>query len=112
MSILDGKVDGLETEAAAELARLRAENDALRHDLASRKSKGDGITVTVKNGDVEKEYVLSLKVSEKGAVSIYGTGRFPITAYPLVWLAILSIGEEIKAFILKNTTRLSWVKLS
>lgn len=109
MSILDGK-----TEVAgevSELDRLRAENAALQAKLDSRKVKGDGISVVVKHGEVEKEYVLSLKVSEKGAVSIYGTGRFPLTAYPLVWLAILAIGDEVKAFITKNADKVSWAKI-
>ena len=113
MSILDGgKADMVSiVEESSELARLKAENAALMARLEAKKSKGEGIMVTVQHGDIMKEYVLSLKVSDnKGALSIYGVGRFPITAYPLIWLAILSIADEIKAFITKNSDKLSWAK--
>ena len=59
-----------ESELKAELERLRAEN-------AQLKSKGTG--------------GLSLKVSEKGAVSLYGMGRFPVTLYKEQWLRILPV---------------------
>ena len=73
--------DDLQTE----LARLRAENDALK----KRKESG-----------------LSLKVSEKGAVSVYGLGRFPVTLYAEQWARLLAGSEEIKAFIEENRPRL------
>jgi hypothetical protein len=58
-----------ELKMKAELERLRAENDRLKHkDVAG----------------------LSLKVSEKGAVSLYGMGRFPVTLYKEQWLRILA----------------------
>ena len=69
----------------AEIEKLRAENDQL-------KTKG------VRG--------LSLKVSEKGAVSLYGVGRFPVTLYKEQWLRLLSMGDEIKAFIEANNERL------
>jgi hypothetical protein len=65
----------------AELQRLRAENEAL-------KKSGRG--------------KLAMKVSEKGALSVYGMGRFPVTLYKEQWLKLLSMGEEIKAFIEAN----------
>lgn len=62
-----------------ELERLRAENEALK------KSKRPG--------------TLSMKVSEKGALSVYGMGRFPVTLYKEQWIKLLSIAEDIKKFI-------------
>jgi len=70
----------------AELERLRAENEALKN----KKSGG----------------TLSMKVSEKGALSVYGMGRFPVTLYKEQWLKLMSISEEIKTFIAENDSRL------
>jgi hypothetical protein len=71
----------------AELERLRAENDALKKAKPARGT-------------------LSMKVSEKGALSIYGMGRFPVTLYKEQWLKLLGIAEEIKQFIADNDSRL------
>ncbi|MEQ1908147.1 MAG: hypothetical protein ABMA15_04955 [Vicinamibacterales bacterium] len=62
----------------AELERLRAENEQLKQ----RAVRG-----------------VSLKVSEKGAVSVYGLGRFPVTLYKEQWTRLLAMAEDIKAFI-------------
>ncbi len=64
-----------------ELERLKAENERLRR-TASR-----GIT---------------LKVSEKGGLSVYGLGRFPVTLYKEQWLKLLDMAEELRAFIREN----------
>jgi hypothetical protein len=69
----------------AELARLRAENDALKKTSA----KG-----------------LSLKVSEKGALSVYGLGRFPVTLYKEQWTKLLDMTDDIRAFIKANDSSL------
>ena len=74
-----------EAEMKAELERLQAEN-------AKLKSKGSA--------------GLSLKVSEKGAVSLYGMGRFPVTLYKEQWLRILASAPEIEAFIRENDNKL------
>ena len=71
----------------AEIARLKAENEALK---TKKQDRG----------------VLSMKVSEKGALSVYGMGRFPVTLYKEQWLKLLSISEEIKVFIKDNDTLL------
>jgi hypothetical protein len=55
----------------------------------------------------EQARTLTLKVSEKGALSIYGLGRFPLTAYKEQWLKILAIAEQIKAFIKANDDKLT-----
>jgi hypothetical protein len=74
-----------EEELKAELERLKAENAALK----ARGSKG-----------------VSLKVSEKGGVSVYGLGRFPVTLYQEQWLKLLELGDDIRAFIRENEGRL------
>ena len=62
----------------AELERLRKENEALK------KGSSRGV---------------SLKVSEKGGVSVYGLGRFPITLYKEQWAKLLDMTDDIRAFI-------------
>ena len=68
-----------------ELERLRKENEALRKDTSSS---------------------IRMKVSEKGAVSIYGMGRFPVTLYKEQWLKLLDMSAEIRAFIAANEAHL------
>lgn len=69
----------------AELERLRSENAALKKGGASG---------------------ISLKVSEKGAVSVYGLGRFPVTLYKEQWLKLLDLSDDIRAFIAANDAQL------
>lgn len=71
----------------AEMERLRAENTALKNQERAVKS-------------------LSLKVSEKGALSVYGLGRFPVTLYKEQWARLLDITDDIRAFIKDNDARL------
>lgn len=68
-----------------ELEKLRAENAALK------KSSSKG---------------LSMRVSQKGALSIYGLGRFPVTLYKEQWKRLLDMSDEIRAFIEANDTEL------
>ena len=68
-----------------ELERLRAENAALKKTSA----KG-----------------LSMKISEKGGLSVYGLGRFPVTLYQEQWLKLLDMAEDIRTFIQKNEGQL------
>jgi len=49
---------------------------------------------------------LTMKVSEKGALSVYGMGRFPVTLYKEQWLRLLAMAEDIKAFIEANNGNL------
>jgi hypothetical protein len=78
----------VDDDVQAELARLKAENEALR---AQGKAKPGQF---------------SLKVSEKGAVSVYGMGRFPVTLYQEQWLKLLDRGDEIREFIRLNEGQL------
>ena len=49
---------------------------------------------------------MGMKVSEKGAVSVYGMGRFPVTLYKEQWLKLLEMSDEIRAFITANEAQL------
>ena len=69
----------------AEIERLRAENERLKAQGASR---------------------VSLKVSEKGGVSLYGLGRFPVTLYKEQWGKLLDMVDEIRAFIREHDAEL------
>lgn len=53
------------------------------------------------------ERKLSLKVSEKGALSLYGMGRFPVTLYRGQWERLLAASDDIRAFIKANDTLLA-----
>jgi hypothetical protein len=68
-----------------EIERLKAENEALKKRRTS---------------------TVSMKVSEKGAVSVYGLGRFPVTLYQEQWQKLLAMAEEIKSFIEENKASL------
>ena len=70
------------------LARLEAENQALKKQ------------VDRKSGE------LRLKVSEKGGLSIYGLGRFPVTLYKEQWKRLLDMSDEIRRFIEENDSQL------
>jgi hypothetical protein len=49
---------------------------------------------------------IRLKVSEKGAVSVYGMGRFPVTLYKEQWLKLLDMSDDIRSFIAANEAQL------
>jgi hypothetical protein len=74
-----------EQDLQAELERLKAENEAL-------KARG-GRSV-------------ALRVSEKGGVSVYGLGRFPVTLYKEQWLKLLDMADDIRTFIAQNEAKL------
>ena len=69
----------------AELDRLKEENERLK----ARQSRA-----------------VSLKVSEKGGLSVYGLGRFPVTLYKEQWLKLLDMNEDIRRFIQENDSKL------
>ena len=69
-----------EEELRAEIERLRAENENLKRPRGQ----------------------MSLKVSEKGALSVYGLGRFPVTLYREQWEKLLGMTDEIRSFIAEN----------
>jgi len=71
-----------------ELERLKKENEALRAQARARPGQ------------------LTLKVSEKGAVSVYGLGRFPVTLYQEQWRKLLDGADDIRAFIAAHESQL------
>lgn len=87
MAILQSMLTGKSTAELEEMVRkLAAENDKLR--TASRGK-------------------LHLKVSEKGAVSLFGMGKWPVTLYREQWERIFAAREQIEAFIEANADSLS-----
>jgi hypothetical protein len=71
-----------EEELKAEIERLRSENENLKKPA--------------------QRGAMSLKVSEKGALSVYGLGRFPVTLYREQWEKLLGMGDQIRDFIQQN----------
>jgi hypothetical protein len=69
----------------AELERLRKENAALKKEVSAG---------------------VRMKVSDKGALSVYGMGRFPVTLYKEQWLKLLDMSDDIRAFIATNESQL------
>jgi hypothetical protein len=67
------------------LARLEAENKVLREQMEQRRSSQ-----------------LRLKIGEKGGLSVYGLGRFPVTLYKEQWIRLLDHAETIKSFLKEN----------
>lgn len=59
-----------------------------------------------KQADAKKGRKLEFKVSEKGGVSVYGMGRFPVTLYYEQWIKLLDAADELRAFIEENKDRL------
>ncbi|MBV9269134.1 MAG: hypothetical protein JO061_23395 [Acidobacteriaceae bacterium] len=57
-------------------------------------------------GQKKKAGALSFKVSDKGAVSVYGMGRFPVTLYYEQWLRLLAAADELRAFLEENKSKL------
>ncbi|MGZ4824457.1 MAG: hypothetical protein ACXVZT_07540 [Terriglobales bacterium] len=49
---------------------------------------------------------LEFRVSEKGAVSVYGMGRFPVTLYYEQWVRLLEVADRLKEFLEENKSRL------
>ena len=74
-----------EEDVKAELARLKEENERLK----ARQGRA-----------------VSLKVSDKGGLSVYGLGRFPVTLYKEQWTKLLDMADDIRAFLKENDSRL------
>jgi hypothetical protein len=74
-----------EEDLKVELERLKAENERLKN---------------------QRGRSISLKVSEKGGVSVYGLGRFPVTLYKEQWSKVLAMADEIRAFIKEHDAEL------
>ena len=68
------------------IARLEAENSALK---------------------TKKVVPITMKIGEKGGVSVYGLGRFPTSLYKEQWIRLLDKADDIRAFIAANEKRLA-----
>jgi hypothetical protein len=77
--------DMSDEDLKAELERLKSENAALKKGQAA---------------------ATRIKVSDKGGVSVYGLGRFPVTLYQEQWLKLLNMADEIRSFIAANEPNL------
>jgi hypothetical protein len=77
-----------EESIEAKMARLEAENQALKQQVERKPGE------------------LRLKVSEKGGLSIYGLGRFPVTLYKEQWTRLLDYADEIREFLKANDQQL------
>jgi hypothetical protein len=75
-------------ELKAQLERLTRENETLKAQTRAKSGQ------------------LTMKVSEKGAVSVYGLGRFPVTLYQEQWKKLLDHTEGIRDFIQANESQL------
>jgi hypothetical protein len=78
-----------EETSEEKMARLEAENRELREQMEQRRPGQ-----------------LRLKVSEKGGLSVYGLGRFPVTLYKEQWLRLLDYADEIRSFLKDNDQKL------
>jgi hypothetical protein len=74
-----------EEDMKSEIERLRAENEALKKPVRGQ---------------------ISMKVSEKGGLSVYGLGRFPVTLYREQWVKLLGMADDIRKFIEDNDATL------
>ncbi len=72
-------------DLAGEVARLKEENERLK---------------------LRQSRAISMKVSEKGALSVYGLGRFPVTLYKEQWTKLLDMADDIRTFLKENDSRL------
>jgi len=77
-----------EESVEEKLARLEAENKALKDQVERKPGQ------------------LRLKISEKGGMSVYGLGRFPVTLYKEQWSRLLDYADEIRAFLKDNDQQL------
>jgi len=75
----------MDSELQAELEQLRAEN-------AKLKAKSDK--------------PITMKIAEKGGLSVYGLGRFPVTLYKEQWIKLLDMADAIRQFIAANDSKL------
>ena len=73
--------------------------DEIRKELEETKKKLEALQKRGAKG-------ITFKVSEKGGLSVYGLGRFPVTLYKEQWLKLLSLSDDIHAFINENSDRL------
>ncbi len=81
-------------------AEESAQLEAMRAELAKLKAENETLKAGTRKG-------LSMKITEKGGLSVYGLGRFPVTLYKDQWITLLNAVDEIKLFITANLDKLT-----
>lgn len=76
-----------------------SQDEELRKELERLKAENAALKKTTSRG-------LSMKVSAKGALSVYGMGRFPVTLYKEQWLKLLDLADDLRSFIAANDSQL------
>jgi len=74
-------------------------DDALQDEVERLKAENAALKAQATRG-------VSIKVSEKGGVSVYGLGRFPVTLYKEQWAKLLDIADDIRAFLKEHDAQL------
>jgi hypothetical protein len=59
-----------------------------------------------KQAGSRKKGSLDFRVGEKGGVSVYGLGRFPVTLYYEQWIRLLDVADSLRSFLEENKPRL------
>jgi len=59
-----------------------------------------------KQAGPRKKGAIEFRVGEKGGVSVYGLGRFPVTLYYEQWVRLLGSADELRAFLEENKSKL------
>ena len=75
-------------------------SEPTKEDLLAR------IAELEKKAEGRKKGVLEFRVGEKGGVSVYGLGRFPVTLYYEQWVRLLDMAADLRAFLEENKHRL------
>lgn len=98
----------MEDEFKAELEKLREDVETLKKILREENLLAELKILRTENEALKKtpSKGLSMKVSEKGALSVYGLGRFPVTLYKEQWIRLLDLSDDIRAFIKANDEQL------
>ena len=75
------------------------DNNSMQHELEQLRAENENLK---KNQGKSSHGELSLKVSQKGALSLYGLGRFPVTLYKTQWVRLLDFTDSIREFIAEH----------
>lgn len=77
---------------------------SLEQELAQLRSENQKLKTQAEHPAADKP--LTMKIGEKGGLSIYGLGRFPVTLYKEQWIKLLGFADQIREFIANNEDRL------
>ena len=77
-----------------------AESEPTKEELLKR------VAALEKQAQAKKPEGLEFRVSEKGGISVYGLGRFPVTLYYEQWTRLLGHVDELRTFMEENKGKL------